>query len=558
MPENKGIYKNLTSYGDADFSRYLRRAFLASAGYDATDLERPIVGITNTSSDFNPCHRGASEMIDSVKRGVLEAGGLPFAFPTMSLHEILFHPTTMLFRNLMAIETEELIRAQPMDSVVLIGGCDKTVPAQLMAAASANVPAISLVAGPMMTGHYRGERLGACTDCRRMWAKYRAGELDDQEIAEIEGALCPTAGTCMVMGTASTMACVTEALGMMLPGGACPPANTGDRLRQAVATGRKAVDLAQRGPTPKEIMTREAFHNALTVLMAVSGSTNVIIHLTAIARRCGVELTLDDFHEVSRKTPLLVDCKPAGKGYLEDFYRAGGLPVLLKTLSPLLDLSTRGVAGKKLQELLEEVEPPAEWQTTVRTLDDPLGSVGALTTLFGTLAPDGAVIKSAAASPHLLKHKGPALVFESPEDVANRIDSPELEVSPDHVLVMRNAGPIAAGMPEAGAIPIPKKLAREGVKDMVRVSDARMSGTAYGTIVLHCAPEAAAAGPLAFVQDGDVIELDVEARTVDLCVELSELERRATSFSPPELPSRGYRAFHAQNVKQAPLGADLE
>ena len=553
-----GIFRNLTSYGDDKFSRYLRRAFLASQGYDGEDLERPIVGIADTSSDYVSCHRQMPEIVDAVKRGVLEAGGLPFRFPTSSWHEILTSPTTMLFRNLLAMETEEAIRAQPMDAVVLVGGCDKTVPAQLMAAASADVPALSVVAGPMITGPWRGERLGACTDCRRLWALHRAGKLDEGEIAEVEGSLCSTAGTCTVMGTASTMACVTEALGMMLPGGATPPSPTGARLRHALASGRRAVELAEGGPRPSEILTREAFENALAVLFAVGGSTNAVIHLLAIAHRAGVDLSLDDVQAASRRAPLLVDCKPVGAGYMEDLHAAGGVPVIMGVLRPLLHEATVGVSGKPLDELLQDVERPAGWQTTIRTLDAPLGPSGSLTVLHGSLAPQGAVIKGAAASPTLRRHVGPAVVFESPEDVIKRIDDPALEITVDHVLVMRNAGPVAAGMPEAGALPIPRYLAEAGVTDMVRVSDARMSGTAYGTVVLHCAPEAAVGGPLALIHDGDVIELDVDAGRIELLVDELELARRHALFTPPELPERGWRRLHAQHVQQAHLGADLD
>jgi dihydroxy-acid dehydratase len=554
----KGIHRNLTSYGDQGFSRYMRRAFLASCGLDQVDLERPIIGIADTSSDYVTCHRGMPEIVAAVKRGVLEEGGYPFAFPTTSLHEILISPTTMLFRNLLAMETEEMIRAQPMDAVVLVGGCDKTVPAQLMAAASADVPAISVVTGPMLTGRWRGERLGACTDCRRLWAAHRAGEVDEGEIAQIERSLCPTSGTCMVMGTASTMACVTEALGLMLSGGATPPSASGERLRVAAASGRRAVGLARQGPLPREVLTREAFENALTVLIALGGSTNVVIHLTAIARRVGVKLTLDDVHRVSQRVPLLVDCKPAGAGYLEDLHHAGGVPVLLKELAPLLHLEAAGVTGQSLGDLVAAIEAPASWQTTIRTLDKPLGPTGALTALSGSLAPDGAVIKRAAASPSLLRHRGPAAVFESPEDVVRRIDDPALALTPDHVLVMRNAGPVASGMPEAGALPIPRYLAAQGIKDMVRVSDARMSGTAYGTIVLHCAPEAAVGGPLGLVRDGDMVELDIDARRINLLVDHEELRRRRLSWRPLPLPERGYRRLHAERVLQADQGADLD
>jgi dihydroxy-acid dehydratase len=553
-----GIKKNLTSYGDPAFSLYLRRAFLASAGYDQTDLDRPIVGIVNTASDYNVCHRQMPEMVDAVKRGVLEAGGLPLAFPTISLNEILTSPTTMLFRNLMAMETEEMIRAQPMDSVVLLGGCDKTVPAQMMAAISADVPALQVVTGPMMTGSWQGERLGACTDCRRLWAKYRAGALSEVQIRDIEQSLCATGGTCMVMGTASTMACLVETLGLMLSGGASPPHASGDRLKNCVASGRCAVRLAEKNLRPSDILTRASFENALTVLMALSGSTNAIIHLIAIARRAGVTLSLKAFGDAAKKVPVLVDCKPAGKGYMEDLHDAGGVPALLKNLAPLLDLNARTVTGRSLGEVLGQVEPAGEWQDTLRSLDDPLRPPGAIRTVFGSLAPDGAVIKSAAATPELMRHRGPAIVFESPEDAAARIDDAALGIEPNHVMVLRNGGPVGAGMPEAGSLPIPKYLAVQGVTDMVRVSDARMSGTAYGTIALHCSPEAAVGGPIAFVRDGDLIELDVENERLDLLVPADELASRAASNTAPDLPARGWARLYARHVMQAHLGCDLD
>jgi len=553
-----GIYRNLASYGDEGFSRYMRRAFLASAGYDAADVDRPVVGIADTSSDYNPCHRDMGPLVRAVSRGVLEAGGIPFVFPTMSLHEIFIHPTTMLYRNLMAMVTEEMIRAQPMDAVVLLGGCDKTLPAQLMAAVSADLPAVCVVTGPMRTGSWRGERLGACTDCRRLWARYRAGELDDRQIAEIERALCSTGGTCMVMGTASTMACLAEALGMMVPGGASPPSGSGERLRSAAASGRLAVDMAKAGRTPGSILTGPAFGNALAVLGALSGSTNAVIHLTAVARRAGVPLTLEDVHQACARVPMLVDCKPAGAGYMEDFHAAGGVPALLKALEPLLDTSAVGVTGRSLGELLAGAEPPGQWQSVIRTLETPLGPPGALAAVRGTLAPEGAVIKVAAASRALLRHRGPAVVFESPEDLDARLDDPGLEIRPESVLILRNAGPVGAGMPEAGYIPIPRRLARDGVKDMVRVTDARMSGTAYGTVVLHCAPEAAVGGPMALVRDGDTVCLDVDERRLDLEVSPEELARRRAAHRPPEAPGRGWRALYVRHVLPAPLGADLD
>ena len=554
----RGIDRNLTSYGDADFSRYLRRAFLGSAGFDRVDLDRPIIGIVNTSSDYNTCHRHMPQLVDAVKRGVLEAGGLPFSFPTISLHEILNHPTTMLFRNLLAMDTEEMIRAHPMDAVVVLGGCDKTVPAQLMAAVSANVPAVFVVAGPMMSGAWQGERLGACTDCRRIWADFRGGKIDRPRIDQVEQALCPTGGTCMVMGTASTMACLVETMGLMLSGGATAPAVSADRLRNATRSGRCAVDLARRRLRPTDIITRSAFNNALTVLAALSGSTNAIIHLIAVARRAGIELSLDDFHDAAQRVPVLVDCKPTGSLYMEDLHRSGGVPALLKTLEPAMDCHAVTVTGQTLGDLLARTEPPGDWQTTIRTLENPLAPGGSLAVLRGTLAPDGAVIKAAAASDALMTHRGPAVVFESPEDASARIDDPALEITPDHVLVLRNAGPAAAGMPEAGSLAIPRVLAEQGVRDMVRVSDARMSGTAFGTVVLHCSPEAAVGGPLALVEDGDLIELNVSERRIDVMLDDAELGRRRQRFTPPALPARGWHRLHTEHVLQAHLGADLD
>ncbi len=556
-PSPTGIDRNLTHYADPGFSRYLRRAFLASAGYDKADLERPVVGIADTSSDYTTCHRAMPQLVEAVKRGVLEAGGLPLVFPTLSLGEILLSPTAMLYRNLMAMATEEMIAAQPMDAVVLLGGCDKTLPAQLMAAASASVPAIHLVAGPMMAGDWRGERLGACTDCRRYWAQHRAGALDAEEIAAVEQNLCPTAGTCMVMGTASTMACVTEALGLMLPGAATPPAVSSQRLRLGVATGRRAVALATEGRSARDILTPAAFANALKVLAALSGSTNAVVHLLAIARRAGVDLSLDDFHTAAQQVPLLVDCKPAGTGYMEDFDKAGGVPVLLKALEPMLDLDAVGVSGQTLGTLLQDVAAPGDWQTAIRTLDAPLGPASSLVVLKGSLAPDGAVLKKATSSPYLHKHRGPAIVFEGPDDAA-RVDDPALGITPEHVLVLRGAGPVALGMPEAGSMPLPKHLAAQGVEDMVRISDGRMSGTAYGTVTLHVAPEAAVGGPLALVRDGDLIELDVEAGRLDLLVPEETLARRRAEWTAPAAPARGWRQLYAERVLQANLGADLD
>ncbi len=558
MKETSGIYNNLADYGDPEFSRFIRRAFMSATGYDGEDLDRPIVGIADTSSDYNTCHARMPELVDGVKRGVLEAGGLPLVFPTLSLNEILFHPTTMYYRNLLAMETEEMIRAQPMDAVVLLGGCDKTVPAQLMAAVSANVPAVIVVTGAMRTGEWRGNRVGACTDCRSYYGRHRAGEIDATELEEVQSVLCSTPGTCMVMGSASTIACVAEALGMMLPGGASPPSGTGDRMRNAVASGRRAVALAREPIRPRDLLTRANFDNALKVLIALGGSTNTVVHLIAIAKRAGIDLSLDDLQSVSNRIPLLVDCKPSGTVYMEDFHQAGGLPTLLKALESELDSSPINIEGRNLGERLANVNEPGHWQTVIRTLDNPLGPPGSLTTLVGSLAPDGAIIKTSAATPDLFEHTGPAVVFDGPADAAARIDDPTLGITPDHVLVLRDAGPIAAGMPEAGSLPIPKHLAEQGIKDVVRISDARMSGTAFGTVVLHCAPESAAGGPLALVRDGDRIQLSVESRRVDLLVDADELERRRSGFVPPPLPARGWARLFCEHVLQANDGVDFD
>ncbi len=562
MPE-RGFTRGLTHYGDKAFSRFIRSAFIKSQGFSEAELERPIVGIFNTYSELNSCHRGFPELAQAVRRGVLEAGGLPVEIPTISLGEPYLHPTSMLFRNLMAVDTEEMIRAQPLDAVVLMGGCDKTVPAQLMGAASAGVPAVSLVAGPMMTGSFEGERLGACTDCRRLWGEFRGGRIGAEAIQRIEGQLMPTAGTCMVMGTASTMACVTEALGMMIPGGAAAPAAFADRLRVGALSGAAAVKLADRQLTPARIMTPHAFENAVRVLLAIGGSTNGMIHLTAIAGRLGIALDPSLFDRLSEDTPLLINLKPSGKYYMEDFHKAGGMRVLLHELKPKLHLECMTVTGETLGDWLAGDYTHPAWQDVVFPSAKPLQEKGGLVVLRGNLCPDGAVLKRSAASPALMKHAGRAVVFASLDDLAERVDDEALDVKPEDILVLQNAGPIGApGMPESGYLPIPKKLARQGVKDMVRISDARMSGTAFGTIVLHVAPEAAVGGLLGLVRTGDRIELDADARRLELKVDAAELERRRAAWRPPQLPghdtTRGYLKLHLEQVEQAHLGCDLK
>ncbi len=551
--------KGLTSYGDPEFSLFLRKAFIKAMGHSDEALSRPIIGIANTSSDYNPCHGNVAALIEAVKRGVLMAGGLPMAFPTISIHESFAHPTSMFLRNLMSMDTEEMIRAQPMDAVVLIGGCDKTIPAQLMAAASVDVPAIVLPTGPMLVGHYKGEVLGACSDCRRFWGQHRAGKLDVIEVNRLTERLAPTIGTCMVMGTASSMACIAEALGIALPGSASIPAMHADRVRVAEASGRTATEMAQRGPRPADLLTPAAFNNALTVLQALGGSTNALVHLSAIAGRRGIAIDLDAFDQIGRKVPVLVDLKPSGQHYMEDFHHAGGMPRLLREIAQHLDLSTPVVSGGTLADYVAAVED-VPGQQVIRSLANPLSASGGIAVLRGNLAPRGAVIKHSAATPALLQHEGRAVVFDDLEDLSARIDDPMLDVLADDVLVLRNAGPKGgAGMPEAGYLPIPKKLAREGVNDMLRISDARMSGTAFGTIVLHITPESAVGGPLACVRNGDRIRLDVATRRIDLLIDENEMAARMRDIpAAAPSPTRGYAALFHREVLQADEGCDFQ
>jgi dihydroxy-acid dehydratase len=556
---DQGLAHGLTNYGDRDFSLYLRRSFARSMGYSRAMLGKSVVGIAYTPSGFNNCHRHFPELLEAVKRGVLAAGALPIEFPTISLGEVFLSPTSLKYRNLMAIDTEEMIRAQPMDAVVLMGGCDKTVPAQLMGAVSAGRPAIALVAGPMMTGRHRGERLGACTDCRRFWARYRAGDVSEAEISEVEGQLAVTAGTCAVMGTASTMACLAEALGLVLPGTAAIPAVHADRLRAAEATGTAAAGLAGSGRTPERIVTAKSVENALRVLLALGGSTNAVIHLTAIAGRAGVKVTLDQLNRLSDATPVLVNLKPVGNGYMEDFFASGGMGALLRELAPLLHLDCPTVTGETLGERLAAGPSPHVDRSIIAARENPFEPQGGLVALFGNLAPEGAILKRSAADARLFEHEGRAVVFGSLADLAARIDDPALEIGPQDVMVLQYAGPHAPDcMPEAGYLPIPKKLAQAGVKDMIRVSDARMSGTAFGTIVLHVTPDSASGGPLALVRTGDRIRLSVAKRRIDLMVEDGELRRRAAALEPArEHPERGYARLFAREILGADAGCDF-
>ncbi|WP_340302555.1 dihydroxy-acid dehydratase [Roseobacter sp. HKCCD7870] len=556
-----GFANGLTNYGDRDFSLYLRNSFAASMGYSKELLKKPIVGIANSYSGFNNCHRHFPELLEAVKRGVLLGGGLPIEFPTISLGEVFLNPTSLKFRNLMSIDVEEMIRAQPMDAVVLMGGCDKTVPAQLMGAASANLPAVQLVGGPMMTSRYGEERLGACTDCRRFWAKYRSGDVSKDQIDDIEGRLATTAGSCAVMGTASTMACVAETLGMTIPGTAAIPAVHADRLRAAEASGLAAARMVEKPILPSEIITEKSVENAIRVLLALSGSTNAIVHLTAVAGRLGINVSLERLNELSDTTPVLVNLKPMGSHYMEDFFFAGGMGAVLRELRPLLHLDTISVTGETLGDRLETDDGYIDTRVIARA-QEPLEPEGGLIALFGNLAPNGAILKRAAADKNLFEAEGRAVVFSSLEDLAARVDDPDLDISSDDFMVLQNAGPKSdSGMPEAGYLPIPKKLSKLGVKDMVRISDARMSGTAFGTIVLHVSPEAAIGGPLSLVRNGDRIRISVSNKRIDLLVDEKELDKRRSEWvSDLEEPEnlRGYNKLYATEVTQAEQGCDFE
>src|ERR1700730_10637730 len=557
MNKKYDLDKGLTGYGDPGFASYLRRSFAKSMGYSSAMLRRPIIGIATSASGFNNCHRLTPQLVEAVKRGILAGGGLPMEFPTISLGEVFLHPTSMMFRNLMSMDVEEMIRAQPMSAVVLIGGCDKTVPAQIMGALSAGLPAIQLVAGPMMTGRYHAERLGACTDCRKYWARYRAAETSEAEIAEVEDNLAVTAGTCAVMGTASTMACIAETLGLSLPGSAAAPAVHADRLRHGEATGMQAVRLAESGTCPTQIVTRESIENALRVLIAIGGSTNGVIHLAAIAGRVGINISLRDLNALSESTPVLVNLKPIGQHYMEDFHAAGGMRAVLSELKPLLNLNCLTVTGETLGEQLAR-PPKFVDREVIQAADSPIRHSGGLVALFGNVAPNGALLKCAAADERLFEHIGRAVVFKDLNDLANRIDDPQLEVSADSILVLQNAGAVGAGMPEAGYLPIPAKLARTGVKDMVRISDARMSGTAFGTIVLHVSPESAIGGPLGLISTGDEIKLSVSARRIDLLVSEQELEERRRELQPIRRPARGYAKLFTDCLLGPELGCDFD
>ncbi|GFG08208.1 minichromosome loss protein 1 [Aspergillus udagawae] len=576
ISSDSGLRQGLTSYGDAHFSLFLRKVFIKALGYSEDALSRPIIGIINTFSGFNPCHANVPQLIEAAKRGIQLNGGLAIEFPTISIHESFSHPTSMFLRNLMSMDTEEMIRAQPLDACITIGGCDKTVPAQLMGGISANKPVLPLVTGPMMPGSHRGQRIGACTDCRNNWAAFRAGDIDIEEISAINDELAPTIGTCGVMGTASTMACITAALGLMPLRGASAPAVSSVRARIAEETGAHAVAVALAKRRPQDILSKESFFNAIIVLQAIGGSTNAVVHLMAIVNRHpklqGV-ITLDTFAEIGRSTPLLIDLKPSGDNYMNDFHNAGGMLALLHTLRPLLHLSAMTISGQTLGEVLD-ASPFRTFplsQQVIRPLSNPLYPSSSLVVLRGNIAPDGAIIKASASKDRrLLSHTGAAVVFENPEDLAKRIDDPDLDVTEDSVLVLKGIGPIGnPGMPEAGLIPIPRKLASAGVKDMLRLSDGRMSGTAGGTIVLHISPESALPeSPFGVVQTGDMITCDADNGKLTLEVSNEELNSRIEARKNEGSDAargwldrtrrRGYRGLYERSVNQAQDGADFD
>ena len=547
-------------FNKPEYYSFARKAWLRSEGFDSNILQedKPIIGICNSWSELNNCNAHLRHIAEGVKRGVWAAGGTPLEFPTISLGEMLMKPTAMLFRNLMAMDVEESIRAYPLDGVVLLCGCDKTTPAQLMGAASADIPSIIFPGGPMMAGEWRGRKLGSGTDGRKLYDLHRTGQISDEQWCEIESCLARTAGHCTVMGTASTMTSLAEALGMALPGSANIPAVDSRRMVAAERAGHRIVKLVKEDLKPSQILTKHAFENAITTLMALGGSTNAVIHLLAIAGRVNVDLTLNDFDRISAQTPMLVNVKPSGEFLMEDLFEAGGVPAVMKEILPLLHKDAITITGLSIEANISETE--CLNRKVIHTLQDPIHKEGGIVVLRGNLAPDGAVLKQTAASPHLLRHKGRAVVFENYEDMHARINSPDLDVDASSVLVLKNAGPIGGpGFPEWGQIPLPEKLIRAGITDVVRISDARMSGTSFGTVVLHIAPESAIGGPLAAVQNGDEIELDVPNRRINLNITQEELNTRLRAFIKPKPHyERGYGKLFLEHVTQANHGCDFD
>ena len=558
--KDQGIDKSLTNYGDKEFSSYLRRSFARSMGYTTESLNKPIVGIVNTSSGLNSCHRHFPEMIEALKRGIQSQNCLGVDFPVISLGEVYLSPTSMMFRNLMSMDVEEMIRAPPVDVVVLLGGCDKTLPAMIMGAISAGKPYVVMPAGPMITNKYENERLGACTDCRRYWGKYIGGEISDQKIKEVEGKLAASSGTCAVMGTASTMACLVETMGLCLPDASSVPAVYSERLKLAEQTGEIAAKIANKKIKKIKKINEKDIYNALVVLLALGGSTNAIIHLTSIAGRAGINIDLKKFNQISNNTPVLVNLKPTGSYYMEDFYHAGGMKVVLKELQSLLKKETFNIEGKKLSSVIKENSNCFHDQEVIRSKKKPFEKQGGLVSLFGNICPKGAILKRSAADKKLFEKTGTAFVFEDIKEMTKKIDDPKLNITKDDILVLKNIGPKTIyGMPEAGYLPIPKKILKTGVKDMIRISDGRMSGTAFGTIILHVSPESAVGGPFSILKTGDKIKLSVKNKSLNVLLSKKELEKRLknTKIKAPII-KRGYLKLYYDTVLQADEGCDFD
>lgn len=557
---SSGIDNNLTNYGDLEFSSYLRRSFAKSMGYTNKTLKKPIVGIVNTTSGLNSCHRHFPEMITALKRGIETEGCLAVDFPVISLGEVYLYPTSMMFRNLMSMDVEEMIRAQPVDVVILLGGCDKTLPAMIMGAISAGKPFLVMPAGPMITNKFENERLGACTDCRRYWSKFRSGEVSKKKILNVENKLAATTGTCAVMGTASTMACIIETMGLCLTDASCVPAVFAERLKLCEETGVIASKIALKKINKIKKITEDDIYNGLVTLLALGGSTNALIHLTAIAGRLGIKVDLKKFNKISDKVPVLVNLKPTGSNYMEDFYYAGGMKSLLKELSPLLNKNCINIEGKSLSKLIKDNSKSFHDTEIIRTRNNPFEKQGGLVALFGNICPNGAILKRSAADKSLFEVTSKAFVFDDIKKMSKRIDDPKLKISKNDILVLKNIGPKTVyAMPEAGYLPIPKKLLKKGVKDMIRISDGRMSGTAFGTVILHVSPEAAVNGPFAAVKTGDLIKLSVKNKTLNILISKNELNKRLKKNIIKKIDfKRGYQKLYYQSVLQADKGCDFD